>query len=266
MENLKKKQSLRKSKDLLRLINEAINLDETLIKINGNQKDIFFSYIQTSIQKSFALESKIPLWLKNLDGLSGKKFRYFINNLIDIMPDPKYLEIGSWLGSTACSASYGNTLSITCIDNWSEFFNQDKKPSTAFKKNIKKCISKKSNFSIIEKNFRDVDYSKINKFNLFFFDGPHHMKDHYDAIKLVQPCLEDKFILIIDDWNWKQVRKGTLNAIIDLKLHIEAQIVIRTSQDDLRPIVDSKYSEWHNGYSFFVIKKKKYLPTYSSKF
>ena len=27
------------------------------------------------------------------------------------------------------------------------------------------------------------------------------------------PALWKKFILIVDDWNWKQVRKGTLDSI-----------------------------------------------------
>ena len=45
-------------------------------------------------------------------------------------------------------------------------------------------------------------------------------EDHYDAIKLVLPALTKKFILIIDDWNWEQVRKGTLESIHNEKLKI----------------------------------------------
>ena len=255
MNNLDKKKLIRKKKNLLHIVNDLIGLDETSIKYFGDIKDNYFLKLKKSLEKAQALDSKIPLWIKNLEGLSGKKYRYLLNNLIEIFPDPKYLEIGSWLGSTACSAMYQNSLSITCIDNWSETFKDIRNQSDIFSKNIRKSSNKNINFKIIEKDFRKINYSMIGKFNIFFFDGPHHMIDHYDAIKLVQPSLFKKFILIIDDWNWRQVRLGTLKAIKDLNLKVIANLEIRTSQDDLRPIVDSKTSEWHNGYSFFIICK-----------
>ena len=255
MNNLDKKKIVRKKKKLLHIVNELINLDETSIKCFGNTNDRYFSIIRKSLERALALDSKIPSWIKNLDGLSGKKYRYLINNLIEIFPNPKYLEIGSWLGSTACSAIFLNSLNITCIDNWSENYKNIKNQSEVFRNNIQKCSNPNVNFEIIEKDFRIINFSEVGKFNIFFFDGPHHMIDHYDAIKLIQPCLLKKYILIIDDWNWRQVRQGTLDAIKDLKLKIISQLEIKTSQDDLRPIFDSRYSEWHNGYSFFVISK-----------
>ena len=41
-----------------------------------------------------------------MEGLSGRKYRSLINNLIQKIKDPRYLEIGTWLGSTACSAAF----------------------------------------------------------------------------------------------------------------------------------------------------------------
>ena len=57
-----------------------------------------------------------------MEGLSRRKYRSLINNLVQKIKDPRYLEIGTWLGSTACSAAFKNDLKITCIDNWSQIF------------------------------------------------------------------------------------------------------------------------------------------------
>ena len=47
---------------------------------------------------------KLPDYVVNMEGMSGIKHRYWINNFISHPEEPRYLEIGSWKGSTACSA------------------------------------------------------------------------------------------------------------------------------------------------------------------
>ena len=32
----------------------------------------------------------------SIDGMSGKKYRFFINNLVRTVANPRYLEVGSW--------------------------------------------------------------------------------------------------------------------------------------------------------------------------
>ena len=54
-------------------------------------------------------------------GMSGGKYPHFINNLIRGLPNPSYLEVGCWTGSTLCSAISRNRVRATGIDNWSEF-------------------------------------------------------------------------------------------------------------------------------------------------
>ena len=68
--------------------------------------------------------------------------------------------------------------------------------------------------------------------------------------------LTDTFILIIDDWNIPEVRKGTLTAIKNLKIKIISKIEIRTTQNnDVARRSQGQFSEWHNGYFFAVCKK-----------
>ena len=83
--------------------------EETSIVFNGDfNENIHAKNLKSSLEKSLALDSKLPDEIKFMTGMSGKKYRYLINNLVSLIEDARYLEIGSWTGSTACSAIYGN--------------------------------------------------------------------------------------------------------------------------------------------------------------
>ena len=195
------------------------------------------------IESSFR-ESKLPSWILRLDGFSGRLYREFINNLVESVEDARYLEIGCWKGSTSCSAIYGNTVQACLVDNWSEFGG----PRDEFLSNIESVHC--STVDIKESDFRDLDYTSLGKYNIYFFDGPHTEQDQYDGLFLAQDALDEEYIFICDDWNWEQVRQGTERAILELGLEVlykkEIQGIGGGGAD----------SEWHNGYLISVLKKK----------
>ena len=205
-----------------------------------------------SFKCAMALDHKLPEAIVNLQGMSGKKYRYLINNLVQRTPDARYLEVGSWAGSTACSASFGNTLSITCIENWAAFYG----PREYFIENIQSILTPQIDFTFIEKDFRAVDYSQIGQFNIYLYDGPHSETDQYDGVMIAQPALDDVFTLVVDDWNWPEVRRGTNQAIAQ-SLEVICSLEIRTTQDDSHAQkAVQEHSEWHNGYFIAVCRKK----------
>lgn len=201
--------------------------------------------------------NKLPSWILEMDGMSGKKYRNFINNLVSKIENPRYLEIGCWKGSTSCSAIYGNEVVAYCIDNWSEFGG----PKNEFCKNVKKCVDDSEDIDITfeEADFRNVDYDEIGKYNIYLFDGPHEEDDQYDGLLIPQSSLDDEFIFICDDWNWKKVRNGTLNAIKDLNIEVLFSAEIKTTDDDSYPPEENtkQNSDWHNGYYIAVLKKNE---------
>lgn len=223
------------------------------INISGNGRLKYSKIINLSYELALKEESKLPQWILNVNGMSGKKYRHFINNLVQNFPNPRYLEIGSWKGSTACSAIFENNAVVTCIDNWSQFGNV----KTEFVENIDKCCNSNINFKLYENDFKNIDYHSIGNYNLYFFDGPHSEKDQYDGLKYAYPCLDSTFILIVDDWNWNETRTGTLNAIEELNIEILYSIEIRTCDGELikTPTVIFENSDWHNGYYIAVCKK-----------
>ena len=188
-----------------------------------------------------------------IEGMSGRKYRQLVNEIIASTIDPRYLEIGSWAGSTACAAIHGNRLQATCIDNWSEFGNAKE----AFFSNVNASLHSGVDFSFIESDFRRVDYRDIGTYNVYLFDGPHRESDHYDGIRMAQPALADTHVLIVDDWNWSGVRLGSLRGLADEGLGILFSIEIRTTRDDSLPLsVEGKATDWHNGYFVAVCRKR----------
>ena len=103
-----------------------------------------------------------------------------------------------------------------------------------------------------------MDYTKLGKFNIYCYDALHEEEHQYNGISIVQPALDNTFVLIIDDWNWIEVRKGTHRAIKDLKINVISKIDIRTTQDNKMPkLLLGQYSDWHNGYFIAICKKTK---------
>lgn len=218
--------------------------------------DNSYSKYNQILKQSFKEKnSSLPQELLQISGMSGSSYRKFINNLVRNVNNPRYLEIGSWKGSTAAAAIYENKLTCVCIDNWSEFGG----PKDEFKSTIEQYANPEVDFTIIEYDFREVDYSDIGKFNIFMFDGPHKEKDQYDGIVLPYESLDDVFILIVDDWNWSSPRKGTQKAIADLNLEVLCSIEVFTKHNsgDETDIPDKIFEDslWHNGYFIGVCKK-----------
>ena len=114
------------------------------------------------------------------------------------------------------------------IDNWSEFGG----PRDEFMANTANITSR---LRVIEEDFRSVDYASLGKFNVYLFDGPHAEEDHRDGIVCALPALAERLLLIVDDWNWLDIRLGTMRGLISSQLKIEAAIEIRTTMDDTHP-------------------------------
>lgn len=194
----------------------------------------------------------LPEWISRMPGMSGAKFRSLLNHLIASHSHARYLEIGSWKGSTACSAIYGNRAKIVCVENWSNFGG----PRHEFFANIGKCISDRISFSCIEKDYREVDFSDYGPFNIYFYDGPHDEQNQYHNLMTIQAALDRQYYLVVDDWNWPSVRSGTKRALSQLDTRLIAFLEIRTSGDnDHARGPSGQDSDWHNGYFIAACKK-----------
>lgn len=200
--------------------------------------------------------NNVPSSLLQMVGMSGRSYRRFINLLIKTVEDPRYLEVGSWAGSTLCSAILGNTCRALAIDNWSEFGG----PAQAFFGNVANSVTDGNpSVSILSMDFRKAPIAAFAPFNVYLYDGPHTEEEHYDGLRLAVAAMDDSFVFIVDDWNWDGVRAGTMRAIEACGLKVLHKIEIRTT-DDGRHVSEhglpgNQDSDWHNGYFISVLSK-----------
>jgi len=209
--------------------------------------------LKKAFDDALAGPSVLAGFVRAIEGMSGQKYRTFINQLVGAFPDARYLEVGSYAGSTAASAMFGNTLKIVCIDNWSQFGG----PKEMFLANIEAVRSPSVDFRLLESDFRRVDFASLGRFNIYLFDGPHEEQDQYDGIVLARSALDGRFVLIVDDWNWSASRIGTFRAIRDIGYSIACSIEVRTTADESHASVYGRDSDWHNGYFFAVLTEGK---------
>jgi hypothetical protein len=213
--------------------------------------DNYKTLIDRSFQNAENDISKITDDIIALDGMSGIKTRHFYNNLLNT-DDARYLEIGTWKGSSVCSAMCNNKANVVCIDNWSEF----EGPKNEFLYNFEK-FKGNNNALFIENDCFQVDVSTLPKFNIYMYDGNHTNESHYNALAHYYSCLDDVFIYIVDDWNWIDVRDGTLRAITNLKLKVLYEKEIKTTNNDMHPEWGSlEQKAWHNGIYVAILQKQ----------
>jgi len=203
--------------------------------------DVYKRLIDTSIENAEKGISKITQKIIEMDGMSGLKTRHFYNNLLNL-EDARYLEIGSWKGSSVCSAMCENKADVICIDNCS-FCNF---PRAEFLSNFQE-FKGKNRATFIESDCFNLDKSKLPRFNIYLYDGEHEVEDHKKALTYYYECLDDIFIFIVDDWNWSKVREGTIQGIEQLKLKVLYE------REFFSDYPDSK--GWWNGIYICILQK-----------
>jgi hypothetical protein len=212
--------------------------------------EIYRPLVEMAFHNADKNYSKITDEIISMHGMSGPKTRHFYNNLLNT-PDARYLEIGTWKGSSVCSAMCGNKAKVICIDNWSEFGG----PKDEFLINFEK-FKGENEASFIEKDCYEIDVSTLPKFNIYMYDGNHSTENHYKALSHFYDCLDDVFIFIVDDWNWKHVRDGTYDSFKALNLSVLYEREIRTTNDDTHSIMGTEEQQkWHNGIYVAILQK-----------
>jgi hypothetical protein len=208
-----------------------------------NIAEIYKNKIDVSIANAENELSKITPGIKTMEGMSGLKTRHCYNNILN-MEDARYLEIGTWKGSSVCSAMCGNTAKVVCIDNWSEFNG----PKDEFLVNFN-AYKGMNDARFIEQDCFNVDITELPKFNIYMYDGDHHREAHCRALEHYYECLDNIFIYIVDDWNWAHVREGVYDSFKNLNVDV------LYSREILTPYIGVPET-WWNGIYIAVLQKK----------
>lgn len=170
------------------------------------------------------------------------------------MDGAKYLEIGVWKGSSTCSAMYGNKARVVAMDNFSSFGG----PRDEFMENFAKHKGDNDADFIDHDCFSfDVEDFGEDSFNIFLADSDHSEESQRRIITDYVPVMQETFILIVDDWNWLDVRNGTQKGIEEAGLSVVWAHFVRTTHDNTFPDQEVAKNGFWNGIAVFILKKTK---------
>jgi hypothetical protein len=203
-----------------------------------------------SVSFSLNNESGINSDVLAMDGMSSPKIRHLINNLCS-KKEISYFEVGSWKGSTFCSALSNNILNnAACCENFSEFTIENiKKYNKTIKEelleNIQKFNNNNNSFDLFEEDFFKKDFNLQNKYNVYLYDGIHTVESQYYQLSVAKKFLDKYSIMIVDDWICKisKPKAATFKALNDFKFYIHAFIELPNGEDG-----------YWNGQGLFVIE------------
>lgn len=217
-------------------------------------------HVIAAINAADNFESKLnqnPAALQ-VEGMTGLKYRHLLNNLASLS-GANYLEVGSWKGSTAIAALYGNGSTLrraVIIDNFSEF-QTDPIKETLF--NNLNQFATGCNWSFYDHDCFSIDKDATfdTPIDIYFYDGHHSYESQKQAFTYFDDIFADVFIAIVDDYDWfggvfGNVRKGTLDAFRELGYKILFMRELGNYPGD-HHLGDS--TNWWNGVFVAVVQK-----------
>jgi hypothetical protein len=170
--------------------------------------------VEDAIARAAAGQSRLEPEALALDGLSSPAVRHLLNNLCAAR-DVRYLEVGTYKGSTLVAASYRNAGRFTAVDDFSEFAHMG--PRDAFEA-VRAAFAAQCRFTFHEGDCWSPALRRRlpRAVNVYFYDGAHRYDDQYRAFTHFDPVFADTFIAVVDDWNTATVREATRQAFADL--------------------------------------------------
>lgn len=230
------------------------------------------NHVNAAIEAAERGLSSLPKEALYVNGMSSDMSRHLMNNLAK--GRRKYLEIGTWRGSTLIAATAGNQLELSVgVDNFSQFtlpsphgmmlwcnhgtpehekpkWQTDMHPKDELFRNLH--YFGLGNIQIFDADCFHQDIITVldglGPFDFFFNDGDHKFACQKQTIVDYAKLLADEAIVAVDDWNAGEVREGTLAGFKETNLKIHKQV-------DLFTRGNCDLSSWWNGIGIFVVSK-----------
>jgi len=150
---------------------------------------------------------------------STAKVRMLLNKLVSELPsDEAYFEIGCLKGGTLISALLGNRHATAyACDNWSEYLHEN--PEKQFWNNLKRYRGRIAEPKVIKDDcWNLVKNPPFEKpVGIYFYDGDHSFESQERALTVFAKYLAERCIVLVDDWNWDDVKAGTWAGIAKIK-------------------------------------------------
>ena len=193
-------------------------------------------FLDTCIMNAMQMQSRCTAGMLSIEGMSGDKTRHLYNNVCGVKfidRQTRYLEIGCWKGSSTVAALHRNKCLATVVDNWSEFGG----PCDEFRASLDAHLTSAElrDTQILDEDcFGEGLGAKLAHapYDVYLYDGHHSLQSHTDAIVKMWEHLADTCIVMVDDFNWPDVRKGTMKGLEQVGAKILSHRVIESPESD----------------------------------
>lgn len=146
----------------------------------------------------------------NIPRMSTLAIGALINRGVSQMREGEaFVNVGVWHGFTLLSGMVNNARKRCIgIDNFSEFGN----PKQAFLARFNSY--KQSHHFFYEMDYLDY-FSRVHtgKIGFYIYDGCHDYKNQIRGLKVAEPFFSENAIILIDDINYDEVKKATMDFI-----------------------------------------------------
>jgi len=205
--------------------------------------------IEEAIEKAMRRESKLTKEALEVPSMTSLNIRHLLNNLGAISKN--YLECGVHLAGHFCSVIFNNKnlTEAVAIDNYSEF-NKDGVTKQEALKNIEQFRPEGTMCKLVEDDCFKVKHLPFGIFDLYNYDAQHTESSQQRAVSHFLPNLTKEFIMVVDDWGFDGVERGTRNGIKLSGLEVLFERILVT------PAGLEPNEHFHNNFALFLLKQK----------
>jgi hypothetical protein len=196
-----------------------------------------------------------------MSGMSGYKYRYFINNLMKQLSSPKYLEVGVMAGSSLCAAIDGvNGVEALAIDNFSLGSSTVAQVEAA----VAQVVTSDSSVTILDKDFTTVNFTGRGPFNVYLYDIGREQTNYNLSLVQARSALADDLVFIVGDWDHAYggvdsvLNAGIRASIQQAGYNIQYHANVQSGgyyESSGNPSSEVTSTPWQNGYGIFVLSK-----------
>lgn len=210
--------------------------------------------IKAAIEKADNLQSKMDETAWSVPALSSLRIRHLMNNLGAI--STRYLECGVHKGGLFCSTIRNNPNIVLAysIDSFASDGETGENVAEQFSANSLKCKSPETRLVGAICDSFEGRPTESKGIDLYLYDADHSYEAEKQAITHFLPAMADVFIMCKDDWQYGDVKRGTMDGLAESGLEILFQQELLNTE----PYTEDEHrnEEWWRGYAIFLLKKK----------
>ncbi len=165
-------------------------------------------FYNTALPEDGAIaESIISIW--DTPKMSTFAIGAIINKIVSLLPNGScYLNVGVWNGFSFLAGMVGNPDKICIgVDNFSEFGG----PREEFLARFTRRKSETHQF--FNMSYDEYLKTHIHPVGLYFYDGNHSYRNQLEGLELAEPFLTRNSFILIDDVNWPDPYRATMDFL-----------------------------------------------------